>query len=111
MAEFDAKLKELEQRLLNVEASEKVAIISDEEKISKAINEYKLQMVGKLKDIRAAMDAENNSKGISGDVAAVSAERDAALAQVKKQQIEIDRLKYRVNHLVKALNEEESKNQ
>jgi hypothetical protein len=111
MAEFDAKLKELEQRLLNVEAGEKVSSVSDEDKVSRALNEYKLQIVGKLRDIRSAMDAENSSKGVSGDVKAVEAERDAALVLVKKQQVEIDRLKYRVGHLVKALNEEESKHQ
>lgn len=111
MSEFDNKLKELEQRLLNVEASEKVSILSDEEKITKAVNEYKLQVVEKLRAIRVAMDAENSTKGVSGDMVAIVAEKDAALELVKKQQIEIDRLKYRVNHLVKALNEEESKHQ
>ena len=36
-------------------------------------------------------------------------ERDAAVAEVKLLKKEVDKLNYRIRHLVKALNEEESK--
>ena len=113
MATFESsqkKLRELEERLTSIEASEKVGQLSDEQKVTKALDEYKIQLASRLREISAAMAAEKKNASVSGDAKVLISERDDALALVQKQQIEIDRLKYRVNHLVKALTAEEERN-
>lgn len=107
-------LRSLEERVLAVEASAKcnaTSGVSDEDKVSIAIKAYQIQMLNRLKEIQAAMEREQSGSSASGDVLKIIAERDMALAEVKKQNTEIAKLNYRVNHLVKALNEEERKNQ
>jgi hypothetical protein len=46
----------------------------------------------------------------SGDIDAIRAERDAALAEVAKLKKDNARLDYRVKHLIKMLNESEASN-
>ena len=57
----------------------------------------------KLKAIRTALTAEG------GDIATVTAERDAAVAEVARLKKDNARLDYRVKHLIKMLKEEEDK--
>ena len=62
--------------------------------------EYCIQ--GKLKLIRDKISAEG------GDGMALRKERDAALAENERMKKEIEKLNYRVNHLIKELNAAES---
>ena len=57
---------------------------------------------GKLKLIRDKISAEG------GDGMALRKERDAALAENERMKKEIEKLNYRVNHLIKELNAVES---
>ena len=59
--------------------------------------------VGKLKVVRDKITAEG------GDGTALRKERDAALVENEKMKKEIEKLNYRVNHLIKELNAAESK--
>ena len=111
----ESTLRSLEERVLAVEAStkgsNKTSDVSDDDKVSIAIKAYQIQMLNRLKDIQEAMQNEQSGSSTSGDVLKIIAERDMALAEIKKQKSDITKLNYRVNHLVKALNEEEAKNQ
>jgi chromosome segregation ATPase len=77
---------------------------NNSEAVEAALKAYQKQILGKLKQIREAFDAEG------GDIQTIRSERDQLAAENKKMKTEIERLNYRVNHLVKALNEEEAKN-
>ena len=57
-----------------------------------------LLYVGKLKVIRDKIIAEG------GDGTALQKERDAALAENERMKKEIEKLNYRVSHLIKELN-------
>eukprot|EP01041_Mallomonas_annulata_P002231 gene2231-4331_t len=87
MSAFDSKLSELEGRVLKVEELAK-PLLADTNSIE-------------IKE----------EKGIlSGDVAILSAQKDNLSAENEKLRKEVDKLNYRVKHLIKALNEEEAKN-
>lgn len=78
---------------------------ADAQAVDLAIKLYQKQILGKLKAIRDALVAEG------GDVATIRRERDEARAENAALKKDVERLNYRVRHLVKALNEEEQKNQ
>ena len=69
------------------------------------LKEYQTQLLIKLKCIRQAMTAEG------GDIVQIKEERDKLALENAKQKKEIDKLNYRVKHLIKALNREEAKHQ
>ena len=77
-----------------------------------ALKEYQLQVLSKLKELRNLMINDSNTNSdIPGSTSSsiLKDERDAAVAEVKLLKKEVDKLNYRIRHLVKALNEEESK--
>jgi chromosome segregation ATPase len=76
---------------------------NNSEAVEAALKAYQKQILGKLKQIRESFDAEG------GDIQTIRSERDKLAAENKQMKTEIERLNYRVNHLVKALNEEEAK--
>jgi regulator of replication initiation timing len=92
------KLKELEQRVGTMEAQG--ASESDQNLLS----QYQSQILPKLMLIREKMIAEG------GDIDQIRNERDQAINENVTLRKEIERLNYRVNHLIKSLNEEEIKN-
>ena len=63
--------------------------------------EYQAQMLERLRGIRAAMTAEG------GDIVQIKAERDELATDNKKLRKEVEKLNYRVQHLIKALNRAE----
>eukprot|EP01038_Epipyxis_sp_PR26KG_P009979 gene9979-13424_t len=71
--------------------------------IEKALKSYQKQILEKLKPIRDLMAEEG------GDISQVKQERDEAINENKQLKKDIERLNYRVKHLIKALNEEENK--
>jgi hypothetical protein len=97
--EIEDKLKELEQRLGTIEAQG-----GNESNQSQQLHQYQSQILPKLMLIREKMIAEG------GDIDQVKNERDQAINENVALKKEIERLNYRVNHLVKSLNEEEAKN-
>jgi hypothetical protein len=99
------RMSSLEAKLLALEGS--AVSGGSNEAVENALKAYQLTMAQKLRAIRDAMIAENGS---SESLSKVISERDGALAENAKLKKEIERLNYRVNHLVKALNAEEAKN-
>ena len=93
-----SKIEKIESRLSALEASQGPAG-SDVSLLS-----YQAQTLEKLKTIRDHMQTDGTGAG------KIKQERDDAIAKNTELQKEIDRLNYRVNHLVKCLNEEEKKN-
>jgi hypothetical protein len=65
---------------------------------------YQAQMLVRLKEVRDALRDDD------GDVVTIRTERDEAKNEAAQLRKENERLAYRVNHLIKALNEEEAKN-
>ena len=66
------------------------------------LRSYQIELLGKLKAIRAGLTAEG------GDVGTIRVERDALKDENAALKKENERLNYRVRHLIKALNEEEN---
>lgn len=107
-SDAEVMLQSLERRILAVEASlDQPASTSSET----AIREYQLYVLGRLNQIHAAMLKEKSDGSCSADVAALKEERDAALAQVSALKAEMKKQEYRIQHLIRSLNEEEAKNQ
>jgi hypothetical protein len=100
---MEAKIRELEDRLSLAEAS---AFVPDR---NSSLRDYQVGVLERLREIRNAMSNENSGGNNSELLSSVTSERDEALLLVKKQQNEICKLNYRINHLIKALNEAESK--
>lgn len=96
----------LEERLKKMElnSSSKAGGGADSAAVEKALQTYQVQMLAKLKAIRDQIANEG------GDATVVRKERDVALAENAKMKVEIERMNYRINHLVRALSEEEAKN-
>ena len=103
LAAAEARMASIESRLLSVE-SVGAAATTDSASIQAALYEYQTQILSKLKGIRSTIMEEG------GDVVQIKAERDYAVAEKAKLKKDIEKLNYRVQHLIKALNEEESKN-
>ncbi len=102
VSEAEDRMKTIEERLVALEST--AAPADNSAAVEAAVRAYQSQILSKLKDIRQSMMAEG------GDVGTIKAERDAAVAENAKLKKEIERLNYRVRHLVKALEEEENKN-
>jgi hypothetical protein len=102
-----AKMTIVEARLANVErvVSEGKILTntSTNSDVERALNEYKLQMLAKLRMVRETLIAEG------GDIQTMRIERDQAIKENLSLKKENERLNYRVRHLIKALNEEENK--
>lgn len=98
MAAIESKLNELEAANASGGSNEAV---------ENALKTYQAGLADKLRNIRDAMIAE---AGSTESLSKVIADRDNALAENAKLKKEIERLNYRVNHLIKALNAEEAKN-
>ena len=104
---MDSRVADLEARLLKVELEDGQQRGGSSEVL---LLEYKIQLVGRLKEVRDALLHESGSGGGgSGDNSIIVAERDALKAENASMRKEIDRLNYRVAHLIKALNEEEKR--
>jgi chromosome segregation ATPase len=95
------RMQSIEERLVALESS---APVDNSSAVEAAVRAYQAQILGKLKDIRHTLVSEG------GDVVTIKSERDAAVAENVKLKKEIERLNYRVRHLIKALEEEENKN-
>lgn len=99
---MEKKLAELESRLGSVESQ-----TSAQEERKRADREvlaqYQSQLLPKLISIREKIMSEN------GNIDEIKEQRDAALSENIALKKEIEKLNYRVAHLVKALNEEEQK--
>lgn len=102
-----AQISIIEARLANVErvvSEGKISISSSKiDETEKVLNEYKLQMLAKLKVVRDTLIMEG------GDIQGIRNERDQAIKENIALKKENERLNYRVRHLIKALNEEEEK--
>lgn len=100
----EKKMSEIEARLAELETNNTKAPAPDSSIVEEAITNYQKQMLTKLQKIRELIVSEG------GDISTVREERDRALAENAQMKKEIERLNYRVRHLVKSLNEEEAKN-
>jgi vacuolar-type H+-ATPase subunit I/STV1 len=96
------KLIELESRMTSLEANQNSTTAN--QSADEILVLYQSQVASKLKLIREKLLAEG------ADIDKVREERDAMASENKLLKKEIERLNYRVNHLVKSLSEEESKN-
>ncbi len=94
-------LKELEDRVFKIEsqsASKNELQIAED-----AVKAYQSQLLGRLKEIRDAFQSEG------GDIISITKERDLLKEENKQLKKEMERMQYRIKHLIKALNEEEAK--
>ena len=99
---MDAIENRIEQALNFIGSSNLTASNSSE--VQAAVVAYQKQILDKLKDIRTQLNEE------VGDIAKVREERDRAVTENAQLKKDVERLNYRVKHLIKALNEEEAKN-
>ena len=97
MTSIEAKLMELEKSAVSASTGS-----PSQEAVELAIKKYQQQMLGKLQAIKEALVAEG------GDVTSTRQERDEARAENAALKKEVERLNYRVRHLIKTLNEEEA---
>jgi len=97
-----SKMTAIESRLAKLEATTAGTSASSSAATNEALAEYQAQMLVRLRGIRAAMTAEG------GDIVQVTAERDQLAAENKKLRKDMEKLNYRVQHLIKALNRAES---
>ncbi|RYH16845.1 hypothetical protein EON65_29440 [archaeon] len=99
MTSLEARIAELEKSAVSASSGDNSHV-----EVELAIKKYQHQILGKLKAIKEALVSEG------GDSATLRQERDDARAENAALKKEIERLNYRVRHLVKALNEEEARN-
>lgn len=102
LSDADEKLLKLEERLAVIENNCPPPPSAMDPAL--VVAAYQAQVLDKLRAIRESLLTE------SGDFGHVAKERDAALAENAQLKKEIEKLNYRINHLIKALNEEEAKN-
>jgi hypothetical protein len=100
LAAAEKRMNSIESRLLSVES---IGVSSNSDGVQEALSEYQSQILEKLKGIRSSIVEEG------GDIAKIKEERDTAVTENAKLKKDIDKLNYRIQHLVKALNAEESK--
>ena len=103
----ESRMKVIEEKLTSLETlkgnnssgnGDNTAIVEE------AMKAYQKQLLEKLKLIRDSLMSEG------GDVSTIRKERDALAEENKQLKKEVERLNYRVRHLVKSLEEEEDKN-
>jgi chromosome segregation ATPase len=99
----EKRMGSIEERLLSLETaiggSQQLSTAASNE----ALLDYQIQLLGKLKSIRTALTSEG------GDVGQIKEQRDKLQTENAKLKKEIDKLNYRVAHLIKSLNAEEAK--
>lgn len=96
------RISMIEKQITALQAS---AVVQNDLQIAEAaVQTYQAQLLPRLKEVRAALEQEG------GDIVSVKRERDAAIEENKKLKKEMQRMEYRIKHLVKSLNEEEAKN-
>jgi hypothetical protein len=101
IAAAEERMSSIENRILGLEANKSSA---DSSEVAEALQEYQKQMLIKLKVVRDKL----NETSSGGDINQVKKERDEAVAQTKLDKKEIEKLNYRVQHLIKSLNAEEA---
>ena len=101
ISEAEDRLKTIEDRLLAVELTG-VSVTSTAD-VEIALHQYQKQILGKLKEVRDKIAEEG------GDIATIRKERDEAVSENALLKKEVEKLNYRVQHLVKALNAEEAR--
>lgn len=74
------------------------------------IQNYQAQLLPRLKEIRDALEKENNTSMKGSNYIKLEEENSLLKDENKKLKNDIEKLNYRVNHLIKMLNEEENKN-
>lgn len=105
LASAESKLASLEKRIATLEISGESSTGASNEAVEAAVQQYQSQVLVRLKEIRDAMKEEG------GDIGTIRNERDAAVEENKRLKKEVERLQYRVKHLIKSLEEEERKNE
>ena len=101
--EAELRMSALEGKIADLEASRGNGTNKTETAASsEALITYQTQILGKLVSIRDAFLVEG------GDVTQISAERDQFQAENVKLRKEAEKLNYRIQHLVKALNQAEA---
>ena len=109
----EERMSQIEQRIQSLQ-SQKVVPTNHEDVnklIEEALYEYEKKILIKLKLIKEELlNNNNNNITNNSDYNKLIEERDNAIAENIKNKKEIDKLNYRIQHLVKALNEEEEKN-
>jgi hypothetical protein len=103
LSNAEGRMKAIEDRLTALEVTPSGGS-NNSAAIEEAVRAYQVQVLGKLKAVREALASEG------GDINTIRDERDKALQENAQLKKEIQRLNYRVNHLIKALNEEEERN-
>lgn len=95
----EERMLSIEKRLQSIESTK--ASENSSSDIQQALAEYQQQILVKLKAVRDQISAEG------GDVSVIKKERDDAVNENTLLKKEIEKLNYRVQHLVKALNKAE----
>jgi uncharacterized coiled-coil DUF342 family protein len=106
LAAAESKMKALEERIVSLESNSDNDSLSNRKgasstEVEVAVKAYQKQMLSKLKQIRDSLNEEG------GDIQSVTKERDQLLQENKQLKAEVEKLNYRVRHLIKSLNEEE----
>ena len=93
-----ARMTVLENKIVDLEAScGRKNNQTDSDITSGSLHEYQVQLHQKLVNIRSALISEG------GDISQIREERDLYLAENTQLKKETERLNYRVQHLIKAL--------
>jgi hypothetical protein len=100
ISEAEERMKSIEERLLSIESTSGAA--SNTAEVELALHQYQTQILGKLKEVRDKISEEG------GDISTVRKERDEAVSQNVLLKKEVEKLNYRVEHLIKALNKAEA---
>ena len=100
----EKRMAALEEKLLSLETA--ALNVSSEAGVEEALRKYQISMLSRLKVLREMMISE---AGSSESLREVTEDRDRLAAENAQLKKDNDRLLYRVNHLVKALNAEEAK--
>lgn len=95
----EARMLSIEKRILSIESTK--AAENNSSDIQQALAEYQQQILMKLKAVRDQFSAEG------GDVSVIKRERDDAITENVALKKEVEKLNYRVQHLIKALNKAE----
>ena len=101
--ESQIRMNSIDERLLKLEHSLGQTAVFDLN-ASGDLLEYQEQLLSKLKNIREVLGSNG------GDVVQIKEERDILQLENSKLNKEVQKLNYRINHLIRALNTEEKKN-
>ena len=101
-AEADSRMSAIETKLSAFESSR--GRKTDEQgtdACNDAVLDYQTQLLQRLRSVRDALAADG------GDIGSIKEERDALKAENTRLKKDAEKLNYRVQHLVKSLNEAE----